>query len=134
VVDAQLVDQGQVLVDGVDAEAAGVVDGLEHDLLAAHEDPARVGLVEAAEDLDEGRLAGPVVADQAQHLAPAQVQVDVTEGGDAAEALGDVLDPEGLAARTARAGGHQVLPARRSLERYTLVIIETMIAAPRMRK
>src|SRR4029453_15728849 len=134
VVDAQLVDQGQVLVDGVDAEGPGVVDGPEHDLLAAHEDAAGVGLVEAAEDLDQGRLAGAVVADEAEHLAPAQAQVDVAEGGDPAEPLGHVLDPEGLASGAAGARGHQVLPARRSLDRYTLAIIETMIAAPRMMK
>jgi hypothetical protein len=114
VVDAQLVDQGQVLVDGVDPERAGVVDRPEHHLLAAHEEAAGVGLVEAADDLDQGRLAGAVVADEAEHLALAQAQVDVAEGGDPAEALGHVLDPEGLAVA---AGGHQVRPARRSLER-----------------
>src|SRR4029450_10477773 len=97
VVDAQLVDQGQVLVDGVDAEAPGVVDGAQRHLLAADEDPAGVGLVEAAEDLDQGRLAGAVVADEAEHLALAEAQVDVAEGGDPAEALGRVLDPQGLA-------------------------------------
>ena len=131
VVHAQLVDQGQVLVDGVDPERAGMVDRLEHDLLAVDEDAAGVGLVEAADDLDQGRLAGAVVADEAEHLAPAQAQVDVGQGGDPAEALGHVLDPEGLAVRGA--GGH-VRPARRSLDRYTLAIIETTIATPRIRK
>ena len=108
-----------------------MVDGLEHDLLAADEDPAGVGLVEAADDLDQGRLAGAVVADEAEHLAPAQAQVDVGQGGDPAEALGHVLDPEGLAV-----GGavHQARPVRRSLDRYTLAIIETRIATPRIRK
>jgi hypothetical protein len=132
VVDAQLVDQGQVLVDGVDPEGAGVVDRLEHDLLAAHEDAAGVGLVEAAEDLDQGRLAGAVVADQAEHLAPAQAQVDVGQGGHPAEALGHVLDPEGLPVGDAGAG--HARPARRSLDRYTLAIIETTMATPRIRK
>jgi hypothetical protein len=114
VVDAQLVDQGQVLVDGVDPERPGMVDRLEHDLLALHEELAGVGLVEAADDLDQGRLASAVVADQAEHLALVQAQVDVAESGDPAEALGHVLDPEGVAAAVA---GHQVLPARRSLDR-----------------
>ena len=85
----------------------------EGDLLAGHEDAAGVGLVEAAEDLDQGRLAGAVVADQPEHLAPVQVQVDVGQGGDPAEALDDVLDPEGLAG----GGGHEILPARRSRDR-----------------
>jgi hypothetical protein len=114
VVDAQLVDQGQVLVDGVDAEAAGVVDRPQHHLLPADEDAAGVGLVEAAEDLDQGRLAGAVVADQPQHLAPAEAEVHVAQGGDPAEPLGHVLDPQGLAPG---AGGHHVLPARRSRDR-----------------
>ena len=110
-----------------------MVDGLEHDLLAADEDPAGVGLVEAADDLDQGRLAGAVVADQAEHLAPVQAQVDVGQGGDPAEALGDVLDPQGLAVGRG-VGARHVRPARRSLDRYTLAIIETRIATPRMRK
>src|SRR5919109_1230489 len=91
------------------SERAGVVDRPDRDLLAVDVDPAGVGLVEAADDLDEGRLAGAVVADQPEHLAAAQAQVDVGQGGDAAEALGDVLDLEGLAAAVAVAG-HQVLP------------------------
>ena len=41
--DGQPRDQGEVLVDGVDPERAGVVDRAEHDLLAVDEDPARSG-------------------------------------------------------------------------------------------
>ncbi len=50
--------------------------------------------MKAAEDLDQRRLAGTVVAEQPEHLSLAQVDVDVPEGGDRPEALGDVLDAE----------------------------------------
>ena len=43
VINAQLVDQRQVLVDGVDSQRARVVHRLEHDLLAAQHDPAGIG-------------------------------------------------------------------------------------------
>ena len=69
VVDRHARDEREVLEDGVDPERAGVRDGAELHLLAANEDPALVGLVEPRQDLHEGRLAGPVVADQTEHLA-----------------------------------------------------------------
>ena len=120
-VDGQLVDQGKILVHHVDAERARMVDGLEDDRLASQQDPAGVGLVEAAENLQQRGLAGAVVAEQAEHLAAAQMQVHVGERRHRAEALGDVLDPQDIIAGS-RAGGllflhlsrHQVLPILRS--------------------
>ena len=94
VVDGQFVDQREVLVDGVDAFRARVVDAFRRVGLAVQEHLARVLLLEAAEDLDQRRLAGAVVAEQAEHLALAQVQVDVAQRGHRAEALGDVLDAQ----------------------------------------
>ncbi len=70
--DGQRRDQREILVDGVDPERACVVDRPEGRLLAVDEDPARVGPVEPAQDLDERRLAGAVVADQAEALALAE--------------------------------------------------------------
>jgi hypothetical protein len=90
----QLVDEREVLVDAVDPERARVVDRLELGLLATQQDPPLVRLLEARDDLDQGRLAGAVVAEQPQHLALAEVQVDVAQRRDRAEALGDVLDLE----------------------------------------
>ena len=48
---------------------AGVVDRTQRDGLAVEVELAGVGLVEPGEDLDQRRLAGTVVADQAEHLA-----------------------------------------------------------------
>jgi hypothetical protein len=110
VVDAQLVDQRQVLVDGVDAQRPGVVHRPQRQRLTVEEDLARVRLVEAAEDLHQGRLAGAVVADQPEHLALVEVQAHVAQRGQRPEPLGDVLDPQDLR-------GHQVRPALRSLAR-----------------
>ena len=67
--DGEARDQGEILVDGVDAERPRVVDRAQLHLLAVDEDLAAVGLLEAGEDLDQRRLAGAVVADQPEHLA-----------------------------------------------------------------
>ncbi len=93
-VDRQLVDQRQVLVDGVDPVRSGVVDALGLVVLALHPHRAFVLLLEAADDLQQSRLAGAVVAEQSEHLALAQVEVDVTQGDRRTEALADVLDPQ----------------------------------------
>ena len=50
-------------------------------LLPAKQDPAGVRRLEAAQDLEQGGLAGAVVTDQAQHLAAFQVQVHVDQRG-----------------------------------------------------
>ena len=95
--DAQLVDQREVLVDGVDPLRARVAHRVQLDLLAVEQDPALVGLVVAAQDLDQRRLAGAVVAEQPEHLALLEVQADVAQRRDRAEALGDVLAAQDLA-------------------------------------
>ena len=72
--------------------------------------PSR-GLVDAAEDLDQRRLAGAVVAEHAGDRARVDVQRDVAQGEHAAEELGDVLELErrrhvpSVAAGSARARG-----------------------------
>src|SRR5262249_7402703 len=76
------------------------------------------------------------------------VQVDVDQGGHRAEPLGDMLDPEHVAAvgglRAGAAGrgrgplavrfrrAHHALPARRSRASCTLAIMATRIAPPKM--
>jgi hypothetical protein len=126
VIDGELVDQRQVLVDGVDAERAGVIDAAQHDLGAVDDDLPGVRPVEPADDLHEGGLAGAVVADQAEHLPLGDVQVDVAQCGERAEPLRHADHPQ-------RVAGHQVPPARRSRDRYWLAIIETRMARPRIR-
>src|SRR4051812_34359901 len=107
--DAQLVDQREVLVNGVDPLRARVGYGVQLDRLAVEHDRAGVGLVEAAEDLHQRRLARAVVAQQAEDLALLEAQVDLAQRRDRAEALGHVLDSHDLGPRV-----HHSLPRART--------------------
>jgi hypothetical protein len=92
-----------------------VVDAVRLVGLAAQEHAALVGALEAAEDLHQRRLAGAVVAEQAQHLALAHVQVDVAQRDDRPEPLGDVLDAQDVVGGRLR--GDHVLAGVRRLRR-----------------
>ena len=59
------------------------------DFLAVDEHPPLVVLVHAGEDLDEARLAGAVVAEQAGDLAAVHVRRDVLQRDDVAVVLRD---------------------------------------------
>ena len=87
-VDRELRDQRQILVDGLDPVGARVRDRAQLDALAADDHLAPVLRVEPAQDLDERALAGSVVADEAEHLALAQDEVDAAQDDERAEALG----------------------------------------------
>ena len=67
--DGQAGDEVELLVDRRDAEAHGGLRVAERHRLAAPGDRALVRLVRPGEDLDQGRLAGAVLAEQAVHLA-----------------------------------------------------------------
>ena len=54
-------------------------------VLAADEDAARVGLVEAGDDAQRRRLAAAARPEQRDELALAEREVDALEGGDVAE-------------------------------------------------
>ena len=62
------------------------------DLLAGELDAAPVALVDAAEDVHGGRLAGAVLADEAEHVAGLQLEADIPQYRNAEEALVEVLD------------------------------------------
>ena len=64
---------------------AGVLRTLELDRLTVEVDLPGVLLVGAGEALDQRGLAGAVVTDDRQHLAPVEVEVDAVEADDAAE-------------------------------------------------
>ena len=55
---------------------------------AVDPDLASVELVDAADALDEGRLAGTVVTEQGEYLTGADLEVDAVEGDYGAEGLG----------------------------------------------
>ncbi len=72
-------------------------------------DPAAVRLDAARDGAHQGRLAGAVRAEQAQHLAGPEIEGDAVEGAAVAEALRDVADREGGGALGD--GGHDgILP------------------------
>ena len=85
-------DGGQVLEHGRDAGASASRGVRERRRLAVHEELALAGLVHAAEDLDQRRLAGAVVAEHAGDGAGVHVQRDVAQRDHAAEALAHVLE------------------------------------------
>ena len=66
------------MVGRVDANAAALDQHL-----------ALICVVDAAEDLHQGRLAGPVVPDERHDLAPVQRRVDPAQREHAAESLDD---------------------------------------------
>ena len=58
-------DQHEVLVDHADAGCDRVLGALDPAFLAGDPDAAAIGLIEAVEDVHQGRLAGAVLADDA---------------------------------------------------------------------
>ena len=88
--------------------------------------------MEAAQDLQQRRLAGAVVAQEAQNLAAPQTQIDVAQGDDPAEPLADALDPDEVVDRLRTVLGHQPPPTVRRLVSRTLMNMVARIAAPRI--
>ena len=83
--------QAQLLRDGHDAGGDRVVRAREMAGLAVDEDVAAVGTMDAAEDADQRRFAGAVLADDGVDLAEADVEIDAVERDRGAEMLGDRL-------------------------------------------
>ena len=67
-------DEHEVLVHHADAAADRVVRAVDLDRLAVEEDLALVRHRHPVEDVHEGRLAGPVLAEQRVDLAGADVE------------------------------------------------------------
>ena len=89
VADDGLLDRERAILEhGLDAGVARARAVPVVHLLAADEDVAAGRLDHAGEDLDQRRLAGAVVADQADHLAAVDMQVDAAEREDAPVGLG----------------------------------------------
>ena len=95
--DIEIVAERQVLVDHLDAGGARIPRRREGRAPAVDQDLAAVGLLRAGEDLHQRRFAGAVVAEDAEHFAGMDGEVDGTEGGDGAVGLRDPanLDPRG---------------------------------------
>ena len=82
--------------DGVVAASTGRIG------LAVERDRAGIGLVDAREDLDEGRFAGAVFAEQRDDLAAREFEADALEGLRAAERLDDGVETQRAAGRHRR--------------------------------
>ena len=70
----------ELLVDERDALAERVLDPAEPHRPARHEDRAGIRGLHTGKDLEQRRLAGPVLTDQSEHLPVAYGQRHVDEG------------------------------------------------------
>jgi hypothetical protein len=105
--DRQVLRKRQLLEDRGDAGSGGILWRGEIDRRAVHADLALARRMSAGEDLDEGRLARPVVADQRQHFTGADLEVDAGERGEGAEALADALGGDERSHCHAGRGSHR---------------------------
>ena len=87
-------DGGELLVDHRDAHGERVVRVGDAHLLAVELDGAGVGRVDPDEALHQGGLARPVLSHERMHGPLADVQLDLVQGVNAGEPLGDALHPE----------------------------------------
>src|SRR5262249_47032397 len=85
----EVVGEGEVLVDDLDAQPRRVLRPVDPDRLALPQDVAAVDRVDAGDALDKRRLAGPVVSDEGHDLARVHVEVDVRKRLYGAESLVD---------------------------------------------
>ena len=97
--------QAQLLRDGHDAGGDGIVRAGEMALLSVDANRAAVGTMHAAEDADQRRFAGAVLAHDGVDLAEADVEVDAVERERRAEVLAD-------ACCARRRMGHRINAAR----------------------
>ena len=90
--DREVGEQRRLLVDDRDAGGAGVRGAGEHELRGRRPSISapRVGLMDAAEDLDERRLAGAVLADERVDLAAVQLERHALQRVHGAERLAGV--------------------------------------------
>src|SRR5262249_61543002 len=77
----------EILVDGLDARATRVGRRAEVRALSVKEDLPLVGLERARQGLDQGRLAGAVVAADRDDLVRIEVGIGLVQGHHLAEAL-----------------------------------------------
>ena len=89
-IDGQVVDDVQLLVDEGNPRLVRRFDCDGIHLLPAELHGASVPLVDAAQDVHQGGLAGAVFAQQCVYLPLLHVEADLVQHGDAKEAFGDI--------------------------------------------
>lgn len=108
--DIEVVAEREVLVDGGDPQMLGVVRAADVDGAAPPFEGARVGRLDPRDHLDQGGLPRAVVAHQGDDLTGVDLQIDVPERLDRAEAL---EDPAQRQQGRGRRLGHPLLPSSR---------------------
>jgi hypothetical protein len=91
----EVVDQHEMLVDHADAQLDGLAGRVDLLGLAPDQDLALVGLLQPVQHLHQGRLAGPVLADQGVDRALGHLQVDLVVGDHPGVAAGDAAALDG---------------------------------------
>ena len=71
--------EGEFLIDRDDAGALGVVGRSEGDLFAIELDFAQIGALRAGKDLEQGRLAGAVLAEQRVNFRRPDIEMSILE-------------------------------------------------------
>ena len=117
--DAAQGDEVDLLVDRRDARALGLDGPAPRHRRTPVSQLAAVEPVDPGQDLDQGRLAGAVLADEGVHLSGAQGEGDLVEDAGADELLGagDQLEDGcgrrgGWAGRSDIDGAHVIVPFR----------------------
>ena len=87
----QVFGQVELLVDRRDAQGLGILGPPDVHRLPFEEDLAFILGVRAGQDLDQGRLAGPVLAQQGMDLAFPDGEADAFQRLDAGEGFADAL-------------------------------------------
>ena len=108
----EVVAEREVLVDDLDAVAAGVERPVQDDLAAVHPHAARGWAEVAGDHLDQGRLAGAVVAHQPDDLAGLERERHVIHRLDGAEVLGNVGELENSHPSSSSRGAARAYPRR----------------------
>src|SRR5271166_2208167 len=117
--DRQIAKQGLLLEHHADPLSVGVRCAFDASLLSGDENPSRVRLVDAAQDLHKRGFAGAVFADQANDLAAPDVDRHVLERMNARKAL---RDPD-RRDRSFLSRAHLTIRALRSMDSATATMI-----------
>ena len=113
-VDVLVRQQAEVLEDGADlaAQTRHLAVGQPAQLVAGDQHRPLGGLLLAQREPEQGRLAGPGLADDEDELAAADLEVDPAQGrpGRPGIDLGDVLETDHAASRPSRLGDFGGIP------------------------
>ena len=88
--DVEVGEESGVLMDDGDTAAASIEGAMQDNLLAGNAKKAAVGLVDAGQDLDEGRFASAILANKGMDFAVIEGEIDAPECLNRAKVFGDI--------------------------------------------